>query len=513
MLCNEPTGDDPMNQQAELAIFNEIGIQNPDLLRTIADRANDHIERTDDEQLKEFSQFFTSPEIAAFIASRFSLDVMDSPRILDPGSGAGILGAALVQRLVSQGAKSVEVVFVEKEPAVREELATTVTLLKEEYGDAIKVDVVDRDFLELTPFDGYANFDYVISNPPYGKMSPKKPLGSDAPNAYARFMEVAAKLMRKGGQQCFIIPRSYASGYYFRKFRRRFHDLMDLESVHVFDSRRDAFKEQEVLQENVIVKYRIGVSPSDDVTISVSNGVEDLPNRDNLHIDRNLLFDAEDPAAMLHIPISDHDVALMESMGSWPTTLEDYGCEISTGPVVAFRARPDWIQEDDEGDTVPLLWMNHVSVGSVTWPLGDDFRKEEHLKADAPEKLTVPNETFVLLRRFSAREETRRLTAAVYHGGTFDGDIIGIENHLNFIHRDFHGLDDDEAEGIAGLLNSSLFDRYFRISAGNTQVNATQIRSLPLPPHDVTVKIGRALADKAADESIDDVISRFLDVG
>jgi adenine-specific DNA-methyltransferase len=54
-------------------------------------------------------------------------------------------------------------------------------------------------------------------------------------------------------------------------------------------------------------------------------------------------------------------------------------------------------------------------------------------------------------------------------------------------------LTTDESRGLAALLNSSLIDRYFRIINGNTQINAVELRSLPLPELEVIQDIGRKL--------------------
>jgi adenine-specific DNA-methyltransferase len=67
----------------------------------------------------------------------------------------------------------------------------------------------------------------------------------------------------------------------------------------------------------------------------------------------------------------------------------------------------------------------------------------------------------------------------------------------------------DEAVGLSALLNSGLTDRYFRISNGNTQVNATELRALPLPPMTVIRAIGEVLAkDEAVD--LDKVVVHVL---
>lgn len=54
---------------------------------------------------KKKGQFFTSKETAIFMASLFDFsNIGDHVDILDPGTGTGILSAALIDRLISENA-------------------------------------------------------------------------------------------------------------------------------------------------------------------------------------------------------------------------------------------------------------------------------------------------------------------------------------------------------------------------------------------------------------------------
>ena len=85
---------------------------------------------------------------------------------------------------------------------------------------------------------------------------------------------------------------------------------------------------------------------------------------------------------------------------------------------------------------------------------------------------------------------------------------------MNYIYRPKGKLSKTLTLGLSALLNSSLLDSYFRISNGNTQVSATEIRAMPLPPLEVIEEIGNgvnALADmptlQEADTMVWDIIS------
>jgi adenine-specific DNA-methyltransferase len=277
------------------------------------------------------------------------------------------------------------------------------------------------------------------------------------------------------------VPRSYAAGCYFRGFRRQFHRRMRLDHVHVFESRKDAFRADHVLQENIIVLYRRSTSTTATVRVSASAGEADLGARRSRRVPRRRVLDPEDANAVLFLPTRTHDMRVMDRFAGWHDSLYSYGLEVSTGPVVPFRAEA-YLRASPSRRTAPLLWLQHVQPGHITWPLAGGFHKAEHIAADAPAKLLVPNRTYVLLRRFSAKEEKRRLVAAAYLQGSLPGPVLGLENHLNFIHRPDGELAPRLAVALTALLNSSLFDAYVRLSSGNTQVSATELRALPLPP-------------------------------
>ena len=55
----------------------------------------------------------------------------------------------------------------------------------------------------------------------------------------------------------------------------------------------------------------------------------------------------------------------------------------------------------------------------------------------------------------------------------------------------------------SSFLNSTLVDRYFRITNGNTQVNATELRKLPLPPLEQLIRIGQQVETLQVEQDFD----------
>lgn len=459
-------------------------------------------EQTDEEHKRAWGQFFTSPAIASFMASLLRPPTRREVRVLDPGAGTGVLGLAAAEALILRHGVDVRLTAVEKEPGALAALREAAAAARARHrGGALRVEVIAGDFLALDPQGSahLAGFDYAVANPPYFKVPPSDPRGGDAPNAYARFMEVAARMLREEGELCFLIPRSFSAGYYFRPFRRRFHAVMRLDHVHVFESRRDAFRADGVLQENLVVLYRRTRRPEPYVRISSSGGGGDLAARTSHDVARERVISERDANAVLRLPASRRDLDVMDRFASWGAGLAALGLEVSTGPVVPFRAR-EYLRAEPSSTTVPMLWLQHVLPGRVEWPLRSGFRKPEHLERGAPEKLLVRNRTYVLLRRFSAKEDARRLVAAPYLRDSLPAPMLGLENHLNFIYRKHGELAGPEARALSALLNSALFDAYFRISSGNTQVSATELRGLPLPHAGALDQVAARLERGASEE-------------
>jgi adenine-specific DNA-methyltransferase len=157
----------------------------------------------------------------------------------------------------------------------------------------------------------------------------------------------------------------------------------------------------------------------------------------------------------------------------------------------------------ESGQAVPLLWMQNVQAQAVDWPVARGNKPQAISLAANAKKLLVPLRNYVLLRRFSAKEERRRLVAAPLLASDFGCRCqqIGLENHLNYVYREAGDLTAVEAVGLSTLLNSVLVDRYFRVTNGNTQVNATDLRALSLPPLGVIEHIGQVVM--AAGQSVD----------
>lgn len=455
--------------------------------------------RLDPDRKASLGQFFTPMPVARLMASMFSF-AEDHISLLDAGAGIGSLSAACIAELCArpQRPKTIHITAYEIEPTLAGPLAETMRLCREACeacGIEFSSEVRQGDFIQdavamllgsLTHPVKHPRPNCSILNPPYAKIHSRSPhrqqlrrLGIETGNLYTGFLAIANQLLSKQGELVAITPRSFCNGPYFRPFRKSLLNTMALQRVHVFESRQQAFRDDAVLQENIIL-HAVKLAPQPErVTISGSSGPEDhgVSMHDVAFVE---VVQPNDPQSFIHLMPDDLARRVTARLALFQTTLQDLGLSVSTGRVVAFRAR-EFLQAQPDAQTVPLIYPLHLRSGLVEWPQ-PAARKPNALVLNAKTRnLTVPNGHYVLVKRFSAKEELKRIVAAVHDPAHVPGDSVGFENHLNYFHCHNNGLDPVLAKGLAAYLNTSLVDTYFRQFNGHTQVNATDLRSLPYP--------------------------------
>lgn len=504
------------------------------------------------EQRQQLGQFLTPVAIARFMADELG-PLPATVRLLDPGCGTAILSCALIERAVAEKTcHDLSIDCIDIDPAMcaaAERSLCFATAYAARYGVQVHARTLQRDFIldycasrkpglfvdapgETSSL--WQAYDCIIANPPYFKLNSHDPrvrattnLVHGTTNIYTLFMAIATRLLSQHGRATLLVPRSFCSGAYFSGFRRDFLQQAVPVSVHLFDSRSSAFSDDRVLQENVIVSFRkpyqlLSQQPEHalaqpGVMISSSPGRRALQPVRRRTIPRRLFATSRCGETFFRLPVTDFDEEILRMVDTWTGSLAAYQLNISTGPVVPFRARSllTDVAVVEQGKAVPLLWMQHVRRQQVTWPMDQTNKPQGILVNELSTSLRVPWQNYVLLRRFSAKEDTRRLTAAPLVAEHFAHQYssIGLENHLNYIYSSQRVLAENEVHGLAALLNSALLDRYVRITNGTTQVNAAELRVLPLPSLDLIRAIGDKLMtslDGTAASDLDALIYQIL---
>lgn len=472
----------------------------------------------------QYGQFFTPPSIAEFMASFFASDERDICRLLDAGAGVGALSTAFLNRWIDDRLDftKLELDVFEIDRSLLPQLQRELLQYQEISGFSFTLR--NRDFI-LAAADCLSGsffaeplprYTHAILNPPYKKIrsdsahrSALRRAGIETVNLYSAFVALAVSLLDDHGQLVAIIPRSFCNGPYYRPFREHILAHSALRRIHLFASRDKAFKDDDVLQENIILKLEKGGKQAE---VLVSTSTDDtFVDLVEFNAPFHRIVIPGDSEQFIHIPTS-QDLSTLELHTSVRYSLDDLEINVSTGPVVDFRVRKHLRSMPDEG-TVPLLYPGHFNGMQMEWPR-PGFNKPNAVELNREtQKWLYPTGAYCVVRRFSSKEETRRIVASVVDPeavGNFSW--LGFENHLNVFHEDKHGLGIELAHGLAVYLNTTAFDEYFRRFSGHTQVNVTDLKLVKYPDRKCLIALGRWAIEQPeiTQAMIDDIFEHMV---
>lgn len=491
-----------------------------EIIRTQANKILSEVDQ------KKLGQFFTPSPIAQFMASLF-LKPQKDIRILDPGCGSGILTAASIEFFSkTEDCTKISVITVDLETQTTPFLLKTINLCNRtcsEHGIKLKHEHFIEDFiLNKSLVDN--SFSHAILNPPYQKISVNsehrkalKSDGIDSVNLYSAFVGKAIKLLENKGEMVAIIPRSFCNGPYYESFRKYLISETAITHIHIFDSRKKAFADNQVLQENIIIhcakglkqgKVTITSSTDADFTFSKKENIFTTENMTKRVVPFNQVIKPTDPHSFIHIATNDNDQAIVDRVTNFSTRIEELELEVSTGPVVGFRLR-EHLRQDIDKDCAGLIYSSHLK-NRVTWPI--DKKPNAISINQNTEKLIWENTgTYVLVDRFSSKEQNRRINASIYENTAIPAKFVGFDNKLNVFHKNKKPIDSNLAKGLFVFLNCRLIDKYYRLFGGHTQVNATDLRSLNYPSQDSLTRMGLKLdLNSISQGAIDLIIEKEL---
>ena len=449
--------------------------------------------------------------------------------VLDAGAGAGALSAALVEHLYTHRRKitRISVTAYELDASLMDTLQATFVACRRKCNHAgieFSARVLNQDFIAaaipMVRGDLFApqapRFNLAIVNPPYRKIrsdSTERRLlrsaGIETSNLYTAFVALITKLLVDGGELVAITPRSFCNGPYFKSFRADFLQTMALQRLHVFQSRSATFRQDEVLQENIIVHAVKRGAKQNSVLISNSSG-----EPDGSVVERKVAYHDVvspcDPDQFIHLVEDDRQHNVRAAMRRLSASLSHLGVSVSTGRVVDFRAK-DFLRQLPGRDTAPLIYPCHFDNGFVQWPKETARKPNAIVSNERTRVLLVPGGVYVLVKRFTAKEERRRIVACIFDPDKVPARLVGFENHLNYFHVNGHGLPMPLALGLTAFLNSTAVDIYFRQFNGHTQVNATDLRSLKYPAKTELEHLGRRLSIPGTPQKeLDDLVEEAL---
>lgn len=484
-----------------------------DILYNAYQVTSSFVESIPKKERKKYGQFFTSKKTAEFMASLFVIDFSKPAlRLLDAGAGTGLLTTALVSRLRNSGYNGdISVVCYENDPvvlpALKKNLDSLESALRISY--EIKIDnyLTSQNFINRNFYKSESEeFDMVIGNPPYLKIAKDAPealamqeVCYGAPNLYFLFWAMGIKNLKKGEELVYIIPRSWTSGAYFERFRKYLFSHCVITDIHIFGSRDKVFDGESVLQETMIIKVKKTHEKPRYVKMS-SSETSDFTDIRYYDVDYNTIVA---PNQFVFLVTNKEEADILLRVNSQSSTLKSDDLRMRTGLIVDFRTR-EVLRDSDEDGSFPLFYSHHIRNGRVHWPSGHE---SEYIVTDKSGYLQE-NTDYLFVKRFTSKEEKRRLQCGIYLKADHSKyKYISTQNKINYIKCDTPEL----AYGLYVLLNSSLYDSYYRILNGSTQVNSTEINMMPVPSKESIRQMGRELIGmELTEQNCDKIVNRWI---
>lgn len=101
-----------------------------------------------------------------------------------------------------------------------------------------------------------------------------------SPNLYFLFWAMGIHNLKQEHELVYIVPRSWTSGAYFKKFRQYLFQYCVITDIHLFESRNKVFDGESVLQETLIIKIKKSNKKPEYINIS-SSSTSDLRDKVN----------------------------------------------------------------------------------------------------------------------------------------------------------------------------------------------------------------------------------------
>ena len=240
-------------------------------------------------------------------------------------------------------------------------------------------------------------------------------------NFYAAFVVLAIQSLKEDGECVAIIPRSWTNGDYFAPFRNWLFDNASIDWMHVYDSRKEVFSDTNVLQETMLVKFSKRPQHHT-IKVTESHGKSDVVNESSF------------PANELICGLKKKKVVRIrpaeQSLIAGMRPLVELGLLASTGKIVDFRSREKTCSRARTPTASPWCiraissnngFHHPVDAGKMQWYRCEDSKDE---------KLLIGPGAFVVVKRFSSKEEQKRIKAYAF----FPKIPVALENHQNYIH-------------------------------------------------------------------------------
>lgn len=476
---------------------------------------------------KSIGQFTTPEHLADFMARRliknFKLEHKKNIKILDPGAGSGVLGISVVEELFKLNRNfNLTLVVYENDLVALDVLRTNLEILlnwsvKSEL--SFKYEIKNDDYvLEKTNFFEQRivenKYDLIISNPPYRKLNKKSEEAElmpyivyGSPNEYGFFLAKSILELKKDGACIYITPRSWLSGAYFEKLRTFLFKHVSIVEIHSFNDRNNIFGSTKVLQELIV--FVLKKQKVNRIYYGNYKNISTINKKALLRVDTCKAILGKEKR-ILTIS-SFRDLKILEIAQQLKSTFANSGVRMRTGLTVTYRNKErlrSRYTELNKARLVPIFYSSNFYNYTIMLK-NQEF---QYIETDK-NGLLQRNSDYIFVKRFSTKEQKRRIHIAYYDSDKFKNySKISTDNKINFISSDNRKV----LKGTFLMLGSTFFDKYYRLLGSNTQVNSSEINSMKFPTEHELIELGNNITlddlQEITQKDIDSVVNDFLKI-
>lgn len=434
----------------------------------------------------KYAAYFTPPALSNHMVS---IANYQGGKLGDKGAGAGILSAtAAARHLMSGSDRRVMLHAHEIQPDIQKYLESAYEKVKELAGrrDQDVRYAIDGDFTQVTKqalTRQYGDYDDIIINPPYFKIPANgelnnaifEALGFRVPNIYAAFILLSLHLLKEGGALTALVPRSFFNGRYFKPFRRHIKQIASIDSVTRYRSRSNAFKNENVLQENCVVRF-VRARQKDTIELFTCE-CPDSPAGQSMQVKAQVLLD--NPHDVFLLPADKAELDAYIDVSQQSLSLSQLGIKVSTGKVVEYRVNEHL---NSVGNGAMFIEGKSLDTNYVTYtPKYASNSKGNALEiTEHTQKFLIPADDYILFKRISSNTDIRRMHATVLREEDCKTGEVALSNHIQYLHG-ARLRDNRYALALAAYLQSEKVELAMSTINGTTQLNVDDFDLIRVP--------------------------------
>jgi adenine-specific DNA-methyltransferase len=130
-----------------------------------------------------------------------------------------------------------------------------------------------------------------------------------------------------------------------------------------------------------------------------------------------------DRDAFIYLGFEEKASSALKQIQFFKTSLDELNLNVSTGRTVDFRAKEYLFPSIREG-CVPLIYPCHFQDGFIHWPSKSGKKPNAIMSHPETADLLLKQGYYVLVKRFSTKEQKRRVMAAVYDPSKIDTPFV-----------------------------------------------------------------------------------------